>query len=231
MTAAEPSTDAAAEAGTDRPAALVVDYGGVLTTSLTESTVAWCESDGIDVRQFAGLMAEWFGEPAGTDAVTNPVHALEIGQLTLPDFEQRLAERLRTRTGDRPVAAGLVSRMFAGFRQEPAMVTAVRRAKTAGLATALLSNSWGLDYPREGWDEMFDVTVISGEVGLRKPDPRIYQLVAQRLGLPAGRCVFVDDLRPNVRAAVDVGMIGVHHTDADTTLGELEAIFEVSLRP
>jgi len=230
VTAAGPDAGAATEPATARPAALVVDYGGVLTTSLTESTVAWCESDGIDLRQFADLMAEWFGEPAGTDAAANPVHALEIGQLTLPDFEQRLAERLRTRTGQRPVADGLVSRMFAGFRQEPLMVTAVRRAKAAGLATALLSNSWGLDYPRDGWEEMFDVTVISGEVGMRKPDPRIYRLVAERLGLPAERCVFVDDLRPNVRAAVGVGMIGVHHTDADTTLGELEAIFEVSLR-
>lgn len=229
MTARAASADPADPADS-RPAALVVDYGGVLTTSLAESTQAWCAADGIDLRQFAELMREWFGEPTGTDAATNPVHALEVGQLALPDFEQQLAERLQSRTG-RPLAAGgLVARMFAGFRQEQAMVTAVRRAKAAGLATALLSNSWGLDYPREGWDELFDVTVISGEVGLRKPDPRIYRMVAERLGLPPQRCVFVDDLRPNVRAAVEVGMIGVHHTDPDTTVDELEVIFEVPLR-
>lgn len=213
------------------PAALIVDYGGVLTGSLEAAMSTWCEADGVDRRQFASVMREWLGDSAGIEARLNPVHALEVGQLAVPEFEQRLAERLRTRDGRPLEPTGLVRRMFAGFAREPSMVGAVRAARDAGVATALLSNSWGLDYPREDWEQLFDAVVISGEVGLRKPDPEIYRLTADRLRVAVEACVFVDDLRPNVRAAAAVGMIGVHHVDAATTIAELEVIFDRPLRP
>ena len=107
----------------------------------------------------------------------------------------------------------MLARMFAGFRPEPDMIGVVGTARAAGIRTGLLSNSWGLDYPREGWDELFDVVVISGEVGLRKPDPAIYLLAADRLRLRPAEVVFVDDLAPNVRGAAAAGMVGVQHTD------------------
>jgi putative hydrolase of the HAD superfamily len=208
---------------------LIVDFGGVMTTALSHTVSAWCAADGIDRRRFAEVMAEWLGEPAGAEAAANPVHALEMGRMAVPDFERELAERLR-RPGDPPLAAeGMVARMFAASGPEPVMVEAVRRARAAGIATALLSNSWGLDYPRQGWDKLFTATVISGEVGLRKPDPRIYRLAAERVGLAPEQCVFVDDLHVNVRAAVEVGMVGVHHADPETTVAELEAIFGILL--
>jgi putative hydrolase of the HAD superfamily len=119
--------------------------------------------------------------------------------------------------------------MFAGFQEEARMTAALIRARAAGFRTGLLSNSWGNDYPREKWDELFDAVVISGEVGLRKPDPQIFRLMADRLGLALGECIFVDDLVPNVRAAAELGMIGVHHTDVATTLGELEILLGISL--
>lgn len=72
--------------------------------------------------------------------------------------------------------------------------------------------------------------MISGEVGLRKPDPRIYALAADRLGLPPAAIVFVDDLGPNVRAATEAGMVAVRHADPDSTLAELETLFGLSLR-
>jgi epoxide hydrolase-like predicted phosphatase len=110
------------------------------------------------------------------------------------------------------------------------MLGVVRRAHASGLRTGLLSNSWGNDYPRDGWDELFDAVVISGEVGLRKPDPEIYALAAERLGVPAEETVFVDDLSTNVRAAAAAGMVGVHHTDPDRTISELEILFGRRLR-
>ena len=85
----------------------------------------------------------------------------------------------------------------------------VHRAQRAGLRTALLSNSWGNDYPRDGWDEMFDVVVISGEVGMRKPDARIYQLSLERLGASAERTAFVDDAPGNVEGARRCGLQAV----------------------
>ena len=108
----------------------------------------------------------------------------------------------------------MLTRMFAGMRVETSMLDMVRAARADGIRTGLLSNSWGLNYERDGWDTLFEAVVISGEVGLRKPDPAIYALAAQRLDLPPEQIVFVDDLRPNVRAAVAAGMVGVQHVDA-----------------
>ena len=120
---------------------------------------------------------------------------------------------------------GLLTRMFNRFEHATDMVGLVRRARAAGIRTALLSNSWGNDYPRDGWDEMFDVVVISGEVGMRKPEPRIFRHTLDRLGLEAEQCVFVDDLRPNIRAAADLGLVGVLHASYVDTAGQLEILF------
>ena len=209
---------------------LLVDYGGVLTNPLPEVMGRWLQAGEIDKDRFADLMRRWFGDDAGH----NPVHDLETGRISVADFERRLAVELIEETGAGPSgaerAAGMLSRMFAGMQVEPSMLDVVRTARAAGVRTGLLSNSWGLDYVRDGWDTLFDTVVISGEVGLRKPDPAIYALAADRLGLPPQQIVFVDDLAANVRAAVEVGMVGVRHTDAGTTVEELEILLGRSLR-
>lgn len=209
---------------------LLVDYGGVLTNPLPEVMGRWLEAGEIDKDRFAGLMRRWFGADAGP----NPVHDLETGRISVADFERRLAVELLDEAGSGPSgterAAGMLSRMFAGMQVEPSMLDVVRTARAAGVRTGLLSNSWGLDYVRDGWDALFDTVVISGEVGLRKPDPAIYALAAERLGLPPDQIVFVDDLTANVRAAVAAGMVGVRHTDAGTTVEELEILLGRSLR-
>ena len=95
------------------------------------------------------------------------------------------------------------------------------------MRTGLLSNSWGFDvYPFERLERHFDDLVLSGAVGLRKPDPAIYRLAAQRLGAAPGACVFVDDLQRNVEVASELGMVGVHHTgdDAATRSAVLAAL-------
>jgi epoxide hydrolase-like predicted phosphatase len=202
----------------------------VLTSPLQDSMISWCESVGIDYPQFRQVMRDWLGRSYDEDASVNPVHALERGEMEVPDFERELGSRLRTHDG-RPVEIdGLLTRMFAGFGPQPAMIEVVRHAKRAGLLTALLSNSWGNTYPREGWSDLFDVVVISGEVQLRKPEPEIYRLTAARLGIAPGECVFVDDLMPNVRGAADVGMVGIHHVTPQQTIEELEPLLGVALR-
>jgi epoxide hydrolase-like predicted phosphatase len=201
--------------------ALIVDFGGVLTTDVRSTHRQWLEAEHIDVDAFRSVMREWLAP--GADA--NPVHALETGQLAGPDFEVALAAALSARAGTTVVAAGLLGRMFSGFAEEPAMYDVLRRARAHGLKTALLSNSWSNEYDRSRWPELFDVTVVSGEVGLRKPDRAIFELTAQRLDLPLTACVFVDDLRANVAAAAEAGMVGVLHRDTSTTVGELEVLF------
>jgi epoxide hydrolase-like predicted phosphatase len=165
----------------------------------------------------------------GAEAEGSPMHGLERGELSVTEFERHLASRLRRADGSEIQAAGLLTRAFAAMRPETGMVAAVRAAKSQSVRTGLLSNSWGLDYDRAGWDELFDAVVISGEVGLRKPEPAIYRLAADRLGMRPDECVFVDDIAANVRAAVDAGMVGVHHTSVESTIAELEVLLGVSL--
>lgn len=209
--------------------ALVVDYGGVLTNSLAETMGAWLAAEGVDGEAFARAMRDLMGPAGQHEAAVNPVHALERGEIEIPHFEERLAEHLVSTTGEPVRADGLLSRMFAGFQRAEDMHDVVRRVKAAGFKTALLSNSWGLNYPRAGWDELFDVIVISGEVGLRKPEPEIYQLCARQLDVPPSACVFVDDLAPNVKGAVAVGMLGVLHRTYDETVAELASLLEIPL--
>lgn len=211
-----------------RIAALVVDYGGVLTSPLHHTFEEWSDADEIDTEHIREVLRDWLG-PSFGDQV-HPAHALERGELTVPEFEQQLAPRLRTRSG-RPVEAeGLVARMFAGFRAHQPMFDVVRQVRSAGFRTGLLSNSWGLDYDRKGWDELFDAVVISGEIGMRKPEPEIYHHTARALGVEPAECVFVDDLGVNVKGAVAVGMVGVKHVSVEETVAELEAILGMTLR-
>lgn len=209
--------------------ALIVDFGGVLTSSLSGSMGSWAEAESIDTGELRAVMSDWLGTSYGDDAAVNPIHALERGEIEVPDFERELATRLRTLDGHPVEAEGLLVRMFAGFELQSPVSDAVKRVKRAGFATALLSNSWGNDYPRDGWDEMFDAVVISGEVGMRKPDHEIFRLTARKLDVAPEQCVFVDDLMPNVAASVEVGMVGVHHVTPQQTVEELEALFDVSL--
>jgi epoxide hydrolase-like predicted phosphatase len=112
------------------------------------------------------------------------------------------------------------------------MYDTIRAVRRAGFATAMLSNSWGCDeYPRADFPALFDAVVISGEVGMRKPEPRIFAHAAEALGLAAAECVFIDDLEANVAAAAGCGMTGVLHTDAAATAAALEGLLGIPLRP
>ena len=155
----------------------------------------------------------------------NPVHALETGEMSVPDFEVELAHALLTIGNIKVNSTGLLDRMFQFFEHAPDMNGLVHRARKKGIKTALLSNSWGNTYPRHGWDDMFDEVVISGEVGMRKPDADIYHHTLDLLKVKPEESVFVDDLAHNIKAAADLGMIGVLHVDYESTRQELEIIF------
>ncbi|MDQ1711530.1 MAG: putative hydrolase of the superfamily [Frankiaceae bacterium] len=204
--------------------ALVVDFGGVLTTSMRESFTEFVKAEDVDGEHLHTVLFGDYGE--GT-----LVHGVETGAVTMEEFERELAARLKTTSGDPVAAEGLVRRMFAGAGADGRMLGAVRKARESGLRTALLSNSWGNrdSYAFEHFDTLFDAVVISGEVGMRKPDPGIYALAAREVGVPPEQCVFVDDIAANVRGAVAAGMVGVHHTDTAATLLELETLFGVAL--
>lgn len=215
-----------------RLSALVLDWGGVLTVPLADAFGAWARSDGVPAEHWEDVLRSWRTlalAEAGGGPEAGPVAALERGEMRVADFERVLVGELAIR-GSHVSGAGLLGRMLGGLDEpEPRMFDLLRAARTQGLRTALLSNSWGNTYDRTGWDQLFDVVVISGEVGMRKPEERIFGLTADRLGLPAPACVMVDDLPWNCDGARAAGMAAVLHVDVDSTREDLEALLGFDL--
>ena len=196
---------------------LIVDFGGVLTTSIWPAFGSFCER--------RGLAAESVRELFRTDpSALKLLRGLETGELDEAGFEPPFAELLGLDSSD-----GLIDDLFADLRPDERMVSAVSAAKRGGRKTGLISNSWGLGIYERAPVDIFDATVISGDVGLHKPQPEIYELACERLGVEARECVFVDDLRENVAGAEAVGMTGVLHRDASETLPTLESLLGVRL--
>lgn len=226
------------------PQALVVDWGGVLTVPLAQALGGWASSEGIDMPLWRATLLEWgalgtsaagrgtdqvAGGSAGVALASGPVASLERGEIDRRDFETQLADEL-ARRGVRVRAQGLLDRILSGLDEgEPRMFEVVRAARAAGMATALLSNSWGNTYDRTGWDELFDVVVISGEVGMRKPEARIFTRTVEMLGLPPQACVMVDDLPSNIAGAEAVGMRAVLHRTVTETVSVLADLLPVDL--
>ncbi|MEU4835313.1 HAD family phosphatase [Streptosporangium sp. NPDC023615] len=210
---------------------VLIDWGGVLTVGLSEAVAEWIVEERLDADHYRQVMIELVSHAyEGSESEENAIHALERGEMSGLDFERHLASRLVTTDGVPPEAEGLLSRMFARFHRVEPMYEMLREARAAGLRTCLLSNSWANEYPREGWDDVFDEVVISGEVGMRKPEPRIFEHALGRIGLAGEECVFVDDVQANIEAARELGIVGVHHRDPDLTIAELERLLRIPLR-
>jgi epoxide hydrolase-like predicted phosphatase len=209
---------------------VITDWGGVLTSPIADTVSAWLEADLIDRPSYVAVMRPWINQAYEGDPTENPLHQLERGQGDSVEFERQLAARL-TRTDGAPVPAeGLLGRMFAGSETIPAMFDLMRALRAAGIQTCLLSNSWGKEgYPREVFPELFDAWIISGEVGLRKPEEEIFLLAAAQLGLPPEQCVFIDDIQANVDAATALGMAGIRHRDPLATTARLAGLLNLPL--
>jgi epoxide hydrolase-like predicted phosphatase len=190
--------------------ALLLDFGGVLTTSVWDSFADFCREHGLEDDAVKRLFREDPGALAD-------LRELETGRIGEAEFERRFADRLGL-----DEATDLINSMFRGMRPDARMVAAVAAARSAGIRTGLVSNSWSTHhYDRDLLGKLFDAAVISGEVGMHKPQPEIYLLAAQRLGVEPASCVFVDDLRENVAGAEAVGMTGVLHRDTEQTVNAL----------
>jgi len=197
---------------------LLVDWGGVLTSNVFDSFRAFCEGEGLSPDEVGARFRH-------DREVRQLLIDLETGDLEEGDFQTGFGAALGV------PADGLIDRLFGGVHVEAQMISAVRRAREQGIRTGLISNSWGTRrYDRTLLAELFDGIVLSGEEGMRKPTPAIYALGAERIGVPAASCVFVDDLPFNLRPAAELGMATVHHIDTGGTIAELERLFGVALR-
>ncbi len=211
--------------------ALIVDFGGVLTTPLEDAMQHFSHSQGIELQHLVRVaLAAYHGEKDAYGPVDIVVR-FERGEMSDAEFALAFAQRLSEVSGQAVEAEGLLHRLLGSLRLEEDMVEAVRIAKGRGIQTALLSNSWGLElYPRALLDEICDVVVISGEVGMRKPDAEIFTLTTDKLGLEPSLCIFVDDHPGHLKTAAEVGMRTVLHRSPRDTITELEGLLEIPLR-
>jgi putative hydrolase of the HAD superfamily len=192
---------------------LLLDFGGVLTSSLYGRMAEFCVE--------AGLPADAIATALRTAEGRSVLALAEAGRVPQADFESMLARQLGL------PADGLIARLVNEdvLPPRPEMVCLVRRARAAGVRVGLLSNSLGGGghdvYAGHDLAAQFDVVVISHQVGLRKPEAPIFELAAERLGVAPRDCVFVDDTRENVATARDVGMAAVHFTGEPEQLAEV----------
>ena len=196
--------------------ALISDFGGVLTSPLAAGFLAYQEEARISLEDLGRAMqdaTEAYGE--------HPLYALERGEISEQEFARRLAERLH----DGFDLGRLRELYFELLEPNAPMIAFIGEQRGRGLRTALLTNNvreweplWRAKLPE--LDEIFEVVVDSAFVGMRKPEPRIYELTVERLGggLRAEDCLFLDDIEVNCDAARALGMTAVHFQHADQAI-------------
>ena len=203
-------------------AAVISDFGGVLTTPLVQSFVAFQDETGIAMETL-GLTMQRIAEREGR----HPLYELEKGHLTEADFLARIADELEPELGHRPQMHRFSDVYFEALEPNAPMVELMRELRREGHRMALLTNNvreweplWRSMLPV---DEIFELVVDSAFVGCRKPEREIYEITLDRLGLTAGECLFVDDVEVNATAAREIGMSAVHFRDNDQAIAEIRA--------
>jgi putative hydrolase of the HAD superfamily len=200
--------------------ALISDFGGVLTSPLQEGFLAYQEESGVSLEELGKAMAK-----AAEQHGDHPLFVLERGEITEVEFRQRIETHLDSGFDLTRLRTLYFERLTANRR----MIDFIAEVRGRGTRTALLTNNvrewdpiWRAKLPEI--DELFEVVVDSAFVGMRKPDPAIYELTLERLGgVDAGDCVFVDDLEVNCEAARQLGMSAVRFVDAEQAIPEIES--------
>jgi len=198
---------------------LLVDFGGVLTTNVFEAFAGFCTREGLSQDVVRNAFRE-------NEVARMLLFELELGRIDVSEFEPRFGAELGVAETE-----GLVERLWADLAPDDAMIEAVAGFRARGVRTGLVSNSWGtaLKYEADLMERLFDATVISHLVGLRKPDEEIYRLAAREMELPPEELVFVDDLPGNLKPARAMGMATVVHRTAADTIPQLEDLLGVTL--
>ena len=206
--------------------AIVSDFGGVLTTPLLGSFMAFQNETGISTEDLGKAM-QAVSEADGE----HPLYVLERGEITEVAFLGRIADGLEPLLGHRPEMHRFKEIYFEALEPNPQLIELMHKLKAEGFRMAMLTNNvreweplWRSMLPV---DEIFELVVDSAFVGCRKPEPEIYQLTLERIGLPAEACLFVDDLETNCDGARAVGLNAVHFRENAQAIAEIRSL----LRP
>jgi putative hydrolase of the HAD superfamily len=198
--------------------AVISDFGGVLTNPLWEAFAGWNDRVGAD----AGVLGMAL-QKAAEELGEHPLYALEKGQMTEGEFTAVVQAQL---PGDIKLE-GFRDIYFSHLHPNEPMIDLMRDLRARGLRMAMLTNNvreweplWRAKLPV---DEIFEVVVDSAFVGMRKPEPEIYELTLERLGdLRAEECVFVDDVDVNCATATALGMTAVHYVSPEQAITEIK---------
>jgi putative hydrolase of the HAD superfamily len=202
---------------------VISDFGGVLTTPLLRSFMAFQDQTGIQWEALGHAM-----QRAAERNGAYPLFELEKGKMTEDEFLGLLQDELEPELGHRPELHGFREIYFDALDPNERMVELMRDLRGRGYRMALLTNNvreweplWRSLLPV---DEIFELIVDSAFVGMRKPEREIYELTLDRLGNPApAECLFVDDVEVNIEAARELGLAAVHFRDNDQAIPEIEA--------
>jgi putative hydrolase of the HAD superfamily len=202
--------------------AVISDFGGVLTTPLETAFLAF--------QQAHGIQLDALGRALGSAAETNgahPLYELEKGRITEVQFTEQLSAALSAELGHTIDLGSFADGFGSGLKPNPPMIEQMRKLRDSGLRMALCTNNvrewearWRAMLPV---DEIFELVVDSAYIGIRKPEPGIYALTLERLGLTGEQCLFVDDFEINCAAAAAFGMTTVWFRDNDQAIAEIDA--------
>jgi epoxide hydrolase-like predicted phosphatase len=202
--------------------AIVSDFGGVLTTPLLNSFAAIQDDVGISAESLGLAMRHGLAE--GEEL---PLFRLERGEISEDEFLEHLTDGLESTLGHRPHLHHFRHMFFDALDPNEPMFELMRELRAQGLTMALLTNNvreweplWRSMLPI---DEVFETVVDSAFVGCRKPEARIYELTLERIGVPAGACLFIDDLTTNCEGAEAAGMNAIHFRDNEQAIAAIRA--------
>lgn len=201
--------------------AVISDFGGVLTSPLLDSFAAFQDSSGISLESLGSAMAA-----VGGRIGVNPLFELETGRMSEQTFLRAVSAELTAQL-ERPIELhGFGERYFEHLHPNARMIDYMRELKRRGYKLAICTNNvreweqlWRAKLPV---DEIFDEVVDSAFVGSRKPEPRIYEITLERLQVPAGATLFIDDVELNCTAARELGLSAVWFRSTEQAIAEIE---------
>jgi putative hydrolase of the HAD superfamily len=202
--------------------AVISDFGGVLTSPLEGSFQAFQDTSGVPLAELGKAMAT-----IGARLGVNPLFELETGRLSEPDFLAQIGVQLSAQLGRTIDMDGFGERYFAHLEPNTPMIAYMGELRERGYKLAICTNNvrewehrWRAMLPV---DEIFDVVVDSAFVGTRKPEPRIYELTLEALGVDAGSALLIDDIEANCTGARELGIQAVWFQSSEQAIADTEA--------
>jgi putative hydrolase of the HAD superfamily len=202
--------------------AIISDFGGVLTTPLLEAFLSLQDEIGVSPEHFGAALRTVTDESS-----ENPLYKMERGELSEEAFLAELGRGLEPLLDHTPHLHRFRELFIGGLQANTEMIELMRELKARGLRMAMLTNNvreweamWRAMLPV---DEIFETVVDSAFVACRKPEPRIYEITLERLGLPAESCLFIDDILVNVAGAEALGLNAVQFRDNEQAIAEIRA--------